>query len=172
MKHSFANLSNTGNKDNYFLNGEVIQYSVVDQRGVDVDACRKASGRLKEVWIGTRGNWWPPYALFVTQVDAIADDRVGGFMNTKYGAKLIEKYDKEYYAAQQPRDKNMPRIATAKKQKLGTHDSQTNAASKGDHKLPKNAPSKEAPSSDRPGQFFLVIGYEPQPAASRAQSLV
>ena len=92
---SFANLS-TGAAYRLFFE------RLFDQPDADihVQACLTSCDwarkkMLKEVLIGTRGDWWVPYAVLVTEQDDICECQKGGYKNTEYGKRLAEMFGGE-----------------------------------------------------------------------------
>ena len=57
--------------------------------------CLQASVKLKEVLIGTRGNWWVPYSLLISMADAVESCQIGGYENTVFGERLMEMYSSQ-----------------------------------------------------------------------------
>ena len=60
----------------------------LDDAGIMYDACSSESSKIREVLIGTRGSWWLPYAVLITDGDAVQENQVGGYRDTLFGARL------------------------------------------------------------------------------------
>ena len=61
-------------------------------KGGDFAHCESLCGRLKEMLIGVRGDWWPDFSVLVDEGDRVLLNQVGGYQGTCFGDALHQMY--------------------------------------------------------------------------------
>ena len=129
----------------------------IDNEKIDKEACLKASTRLKEFLVGTRGDWWPPYCARITRGDAVNARQRGGYKGgTQFGERLRELYGRQ---AIPPMPSRAPPSDAA-------HNSASTAAPSSRLPQPRTATTDTAPP---PAKQQRMAGSSTDPATLAAE---